>query len=280
MGQQVGGQLPPGVVAQLLEGRHVRGRHVQRGEVGQAQQGLPLGIRVQGIRPGQGQGAVGQGQGADAGQVGPVHLRAVQRGIVQGLHGRQDAFPDLPRAFAQPGLGAGQGPGQGRVILEITDPVHPDIIHVPHMALPVHAHPKHATVGLVGMGHAVRQHGLGTDLPGHRQDRPEALGHGEQHLRLVPGQELHGGAVRLERRVHGTLLPRQVEGAGVVLRQVAVGPRRLGHGRGNLILGGDRDGTPQPPQAQQQRQQPSGPKAFARSPARQGLKAAQGFAHD
>ena len=209
----------------------------------------------------------------------PVHQRAELRGFLQSLHGRQNGLSDVPGTCTDLRLAAGPRPSQHRVIPEMAHPVHAGIVHIPHMALPVHAHPEHPALRLIGMGCAVRQDRLGTDLPGYGQDRSEALGHGEQHLRMVPGQELHRGAVRAKGGVHDALLPRQVEGAGVVLRQVAVGARRLGRGWRGFVLGGDRGGAPQPPQAQQQRQQPSGPKALTGSPAWQGLKATRGFAH-
>ena len=201
-----------------------------------------------------------QGQGADVGQTGPVHLRAGHRGILQGLHGRQDAFPDVLVAVAHLGLGAGQGPGQDRAVPEISHPIHARIVHVAHLPRGVNAHPKHPSVGVVGTGRAVRLHRLCADLPGDIHGGPEVFGHGQQRLRLVPGQELYRGAVGLEGRVHDPLLPFQVEGTGVVLRQIVVGARCLGRGRKGLVLGGDRSGGPQPPQAQQQwqRQHPPG----------------------
>ena len=162
--------------------------------------------------------------------MGPGHLRAGHRGILQDLHGRQNALPDVPLAVAHPGFGAGQRPGQGRVVPEMPRLLHARIVHVAHLARGVHMHPEHPARGLIGTGRTVSAHGPGADLPGDVHGGPEALGHGQQHLRLVPGQKLHRGAVGPEDRVHRVPFPPQVEGAVVVLRQVVVrsGNRQCG----------------------------------------------------
>jgi len=96
--------LQPGRVGQQVVGIGVSpSRHLQHGKVGQAQQAVPRKIPAMDI----------QGQGPNAGQMAPVHLRTGHRGILQGMHGRQNALPDVPRSHT---WGSMPARGQARTV--------------------------------------------------------------------------------------------------------------------------------------------------------------------